>query len=101
MVLVRVLLRNQILGCGNEVVKNVLLLVQHSGAVPVLAKFRTPAQIGDCEHATCPQPQIATANKLRRHTQVETAISSQQCGIFSVELQALSVKNKHGHTSAI
>jgi hypothetical protein len=45
-VAVRVLLRDQVLGGGDEVVEDVLLLLQHPRAVPVLAERGAAPEVG-------------------------------------------------------
>ena len=44
------------LGRGDHVVEDVLLLVQHAGAVPVFAELGAAAQVGDGEDAAVLHP---------------------------------------------
>src|SRR5262249_61552525 len=44
-VLVSIFLCDQVFGCGDEIVKDVLLLVQHSGTVPFFTELVTTAQL--------------------------------------------------------
>ena len=53
---VGVLMRDQPIGGGEEVVKDVLLVLEHARLVPLLAKFTTATQIRHCINAAhlCP-----------------------------------------------
>ena len=59
--LVGVLFGDQLLGGGDEVVEDVLLLVEHAGAVPVLAELAAAAQVGHGEDAAVLEPEISGA----------------------------------------
>ncbi len=37
---------DEVFTCRNEIVKNILLLQQHTGFVPIFTKFTTPSEVG-------------------------------------------------------
>jgi len=56
MFFIRIFLRNQIFSRRNEVVKYILLLLQHASPMPVFSKLRPAAQVGHGEDSTMLQP---------------------------------------------
>ena len=46
----------QILGRGDEIVKHILLLIEHAGAMPVFAELAAAAQVRDRENAVVIEP---------------------------------------------
>src|SRR5579872_4614266 len=74
MVSVGIFLRNQILSRSRKVIEYVLLFVQHSGAMPVLAKFGAAAQIGNGKNSAVLEPQIAISYEARREAYIEAPI---------------------------
>ena len=60
-----------------EVVKNILLLVEHPRPVPLLAKLRPAAQIGDGINPAAFQPQKIFAIKRGRKADAEPSIPGQ------------------------
>src|SRR6202011_2525832 len=75
MLFVRILLRNQILSRRNEIIKNILLLLQHARPVPVFPKFSPAAQVGHSKNTPMLEPQITIAQKARSQADVESSIS--------------------------
>src|SRR5260370_3698537 len=64
-VLISVLLRDQVLARGDEIVKDVLLFIYHSAAVPIFTVLGAAAQIGQCVHASVLQPKESAAQENR------------------------------------
>src|SRR5450432_666659 len=95
MLFVSDLVGDQELCGGNEIVKHILLFLQHAGAMPVFAKLCASAQVGDSEHAAVFQPKIAPTGKTRGEADVETSITGQQRGVLPIKLNSFLVKNKH------
>src|SRR5690242_4807454 len=56
LICVGVLFPDQVLGGGDEIVKYVLLTIEHSGAMPLLTVFRATAKVGQREHSSAFQP---------------------------------------------
>ena len=84
MIFVRIFFGDQMFGRGNHVVKHVLFLVEHPGAVPVFAELRAAAQIRHSINSAMLHPQISGAAELRRQADVEPAIGREQRRIFAV-----------------
>src|SRR6478609_11128502 len=73
---VSVLFGDQVLGCGDEVVKNVLLLLQHAVAMPVFAELVSAAQLNvSINAALLQQKQHCIAIEDRRAACIESAIA--------------------------
>src|SRR5689334_12704099 len=101
MILIGVLLRNQKF-CGRyEIVKDILLFVQHARAVPVLAEFRSAPQVCNRKNAAMLKPQITITHEARCQADIEAAISGQKSRILPVELDTFLMKDEHGHASSI
>src|SRR5580692_8173345 len=92
---IRILLPNQILGRRNEVVKHILLFVQHPRSMPLFSKLRTTAQVGHGENSTVFKPKITISRKARSHADIESTIAGQQSRILAVQGQTLLVENEH------
>src|SRR5579862_1407746 len=74
---ISVLFGNEIFGGRNEVVENVLLLVQHSSAMPVFPELGPTAQVGNREYATVFEPYETIPAKIRHIADVESTVSGQ------------------------
>ena len=57
------LVGDQEFGGGDEVVENILLFVQHAGAMPVFAELGAAAQVGHGVDAAMLQPEISVRRK--------------------------------------
>ena len=101
MIFVSIFLRDQKFCRGNEVVKHILLFVEHAGAVPVFSELSAATQIGDSIHATMLQPQKSARSKCRCHAHVESAVAGQHGWIVAVEFQSFLVEHEHGDARAI
>ena len=78
MLLVGVAFFLQILGRGEEVVEDILLLVQHAGAMPVFAELAAAAQVGHGEDAVAIEPGKQRLVELGRQADIEAAVSGEQ-----------------------
>src|SRR5208282_1217154 len=92
---VSVFLCDQVFAGSDEVVKNVLLFLQHAGAMPVFAEFGTAAQIGDGVNATVLHPEIHAAVESWRQRDVKTAVAVQQGWVLAILLDSLLSDYKH------
>src|SRR4030081_1469528 len=95
MIFVGIFLRDQIFAGGDEVVKNILLLLQHASAMPVFAELGAPAQVSDSVNAAVLHPEIHAAIKSRLQRDIETAVASEQGGVLAILLDSLFVNDKH------
>src|SRR5262249_44280850 len=95
LVLRRVLLIDEPLHGGEEVVEDVLLLGEHAGLVPALAVLAAAAQVGDGEHAAALQEQEAARVERWRQCDVEAAVAGQQRRVLPVLLDPLLVRQEH------
>jgi hypothetical protein len=98
---VGVFLRDEIFAGGDEVIKHVLLFLEHAGAMPVFAEFGPAAQVGDCINAPVLHPQIHAAVESRCHRDVKTAVAGQQRGVLAIPLDSLFADDKHRNFRAI
>src|ERR1700680_190503 len=73
-ILVGIFFGDQVLGGRDHVVKNILFLVEHAGAVPVLAELGAAAQVGDGVDAAVLHPQIGGAAEGGSETDVEAFV---------------------------
>ena len=69
--------------------------------MPVLAEFRSAAQIGDRVNSSMLQPEIGTAIEGRGHADVESAIASQHRRILAVPFYSFFIDHEHGHARAV
>src|SRR5207253_5318973 len=72
---VGIFLIDQILGCANKIIENILLFVAHAGTVPVFAELGATAQVRHRINSAMLQPYIRTAAEGWRHADVESAIA--------------------------
>ncbi len=89
------------LGGGDHVVKDILFLVEHAGAVPVFAELGAAAQIGDGVDAAVLHPEIGGAAEGGSEADVEAAIGGEQRGIVATFLHALFMHDEHGDARAV
>ena len=102
MVFVSVLLGNQEFGCRHEVIEYILLFVQHSATVPILAKLIAAAQLHvSINSAMLQKHQHGIAVEDRGARQIESAITGEHGWIPAVERQPFLIDQEHGHASAI
>src|SRR6185295_16990948 len=97
----RVALPDEPLGGGDEVVEDVLLALQHAGAVPVLAVLAAAAQVRQGIDAARFEPGEKEGAEERRHGDPEAAVAVEQGGVAAVELQALAVDEEHADAGAV
>src|SRR5262245_26679434 len=92
---------DEVFSCGNEIIKDILLVQLHASFVPLLAILGPAANAG--RHVDDPLFEQSNPKraKCRRYGNVEAAITIQKRRIVAVEIQALLVDNKHRHSSAI
>src|SRR4029077_13050233 len=81
--------------------EDVLLFVEHAGAVPVFAEFGAATQVGHREDAAVLHPEIGSAAEGGREADIESAVGGEQRGILAVFLNAFLVNDKHGHARAV
>ena len=93
--------RDQVFGGGDEVVEDVLLFLQHAGAVPVFAKLAAAAQVGDGIDAAVLHPEIHAAVEAGAHGDVEAAVAREQRGIMAVLHQAFFADDEHRNLGAV
>ena len=89
------------LGGGDEVVKNVLFLVEHTGLVPFFAVFASAAQIGDGIYAALLEPNKDRDRKRGLKRDVEAAVAVKQCGVGAIEGQTFFMGDEHRDASAV
>src|SRR5262249_54682202 len=97
-----VLLLNQILSDGDEVIKNILLILQLARLMPFLAVFASSAQVSDNEDTAMIQPYTSHwTQKVRAHADVVSAICLKQHGSAALQLRALLANDVQRHVRAI
>src|SRR5205085_3016677 len=84
-----VLLCDQVLGGGEEIVKDVLLLLEHARPVPGFAVFASTAQVGLRIEAALLHPPGVFGIPMRSLRKQEAAIRIHESGHASVLLEAL------------
>ena len=77
-------LRDEVLGGRDEVVEDVLLLLEHAGAVPGLAVLAAAAQVGEREDAAALEQREVAGIEGRRPADVEAAVAVEQDGPLAV-----------------
>ena len=92
---------NQPLCGGDKVIKYILLLQLHPRLVPRFAVFAAAPQIGRSIDKPLLQQGQAQRIKFGRNGDVEAAISVEQRGIVSIELQSALENQKHRHPGAV
>ena len=92
---------DQVLGRGDEVVEDVLLVGEHPGLVPLLAELAAAAHVRQREDAAGPQPGGGEGREARRLAQVEAAVAGQQGRVPAVERHARPVHDEHRHAGAV
>src|SRR5579863_5480542 len=90
-----VLVGNQPLGRGNEVIENTLLSVPHARLVPFFSELAPAAQVGQREDAAVLRPHNGLGGETGSHTDVEATVTSHQARIRAVELEPLLVHQEH------
>src|SRR4051794_9049140 len=69
--------------------------------MPSLAKLSAAAQIGQGKHAAVFHPISRHRSEVRSHADIEAAVSSHQNACGAIELQVLSVYDKHRHACLV
>src|SRR5689334_9811490 len=94
--------RDQVLRSRNEVVKDVLLVFQHAGAVPAFSKFVATAQLNVNIHAAMfQQKEHDIAVEERCATHVEAAITGKKGWVAAIAPDALLADDEHGNARAV
>src|SRR5258708_2021624 len=101
MILIGVFLRDQELRRRSEVVKDILLFIEHAGAVPVFAELGSATQISHGKYPTVLKPKITVAHEIRSQADIESAIAGEKGRILPVEYQISLVEHEHGHMRAV
>ena len=89
------------LGCGDEVVEDVLLLHLCAGFVPLLAILRAAAQVSHGIDATCFEERNDAGVERRGEADVEAPVAIEQGGVLAVLGDALLVGEEHTHLGAV
>src|SRR5262249_4040572 len=97
----RVVLLDEPLGCGNKIVKDILLLAEHARAVPRFPKLAPSAKVRNSEYTALFHPEGRRPTEERSLAGIETTVAGQQRRVGSVELQSLAVDEKHRNTSLV
>ena len=92
---------DQILGRGEEVVEDVLLVLEHSGLVPFFAVLATSAQIGLGEEAALLKPPRVFRIPARVEIDEEAAITGHQSRSVAVALHAFFGGDEHRNARAV
>ncbi len=90
-----VLLLDEILGRGDEIVEDVLFLVEHAGLVPGLAVLAAAAQVGLGEDAAVLQEDDVGRAEAGRDGDVEAAVGREEGRVLAVELEPFLVDDEH------
>src|SRR5215472_1628502 len=101
MVAIGIFLADQKFRRGDEVVKDVLLLIEHAGPVPVFTKLRPAAQICHRKHPVVLKPDVAVSQKIWSQANIEAAIAGQKRRVAAIELQAFLVEDEHGYAGSV
>ncbi|MBC8115845.1 MAG: S9 family peptidase, partial [Candidatus Saccharimonas sp.] len=96
-----VLVLDQPLGSGDEVVEDVLLFELRPRLVPVLAVLAPAAQVRDREDAAHLQPCNAGDRKTGRQRNREASVGVEQRRVRAVEFRGLLPRDEHRHLRAI
>ena len=97
----RVFSGDQVLGGGDEVVEDVLLVLEHAGLVPLLAVLRAAAQVGDAVDAALLDEHQRRGVEAGREVDLKTAVSVKQAGILAVALHVLAAGDEHRDLRAV
>ena len=96
-----VALADQVLGGGDEVVEDVLLLELGTGSVPALAVLAAATKVGDGENAAHLQPDESIRPEAGSHRDVEAAVAVEHGGVTAIEIDAVSMGDEHRHLGAV
>ena len=97
----RVVVGDEVLGGGEEVVKDVLLVLEHRRFVPRLAILIAAAQVGEREEPALLHPPRVFGVPLGQHGDIEAAIAGHQEPCLAVALQAFLAGDEHGDARAV
>ena len=98
---VGVLLADEPLGAAVKVVEGVLLLVQHTAAVPALAVLVAAADTGLHHDHSAFQQRAVKSDVAGRDTVVESAVSVDQHRVIAVHFEPLLVVDEGGDLRAV
>ncbi len=96
-----VMIRDQPLRRGDEIVEHVLFFQYRAGLVPLLAVFAAAAQVRLRIDAAHFHPDQCVHGKARRQANVESAVSIKQRRVPAVEFQPFLVREEHRHARAV
>src|SRR5947209_8296916 len=97
----RVLVRDEPLGCGDEVVKDVLLAKLRPGLVPLLAVLAAAPHVRRRIDETLFEKRETRRTEVRRRRDVEAAVAVEHRRVSAVELQSFFVNEEHGNARAV
>ena len=92
---------DQLLGRPDEVVEDVLLVPQHSRAMPFLAVLAAAAQVGERPDAAALQPGIDPRGEDGPVRDQESAVAGEDGGRPAVELLIFLADDEHGNARAV
>ena len=101
LVRVGVLLVDQVLGAGNEVVEDVLLLGEVAGPVPILAELAAAAEVGDGVDAALLQPDLANHIEARHLAAAVAAVAVENRWVLAVEFCVLLLDDVERNPRAV
>src|SRR2546426_1581450 len=96
-----VLVLDQVLGCGNKVVKYILLLQLRSSLVPLFTILAAAAHVCRGVNESLLEQRQSERAEARRVCEVESAITVKHCRVIAVELDSFFVNQKHRHLRAV
>ncbi len=97
----RVVICDQPFSGGVEVVKHILLFLEHSGVVPIFAEFAAAAKIGDGIHAALLHPCNCCRAVGWFEIHVEAAVRGEISGIVAVEFHSFEMGDEHRNLCAV
>ena len=92
---------DQMLGHGDEVVEDVLLLLEHARLVPRLAVFGAAAHAGGHPDAAALEPRRHVLPVRRQHADREPAVAVEHRRVAAVERQRPSCRQEERHARAV
>ena len=97
----RVLVRDQILPGGNEVVEHILLLQLRARLVPGLAVLAAAAHVGRGKHESLFEQRQPQRIERRCRGDVEAAVAGQQRRVAAVACESFLIDEEHRHAGAV
>ena len=96
-----VFLVDEVAGCGEPVVEDILLFLEHSLLVPALAVLAAAAHVGNGEVSALLEPPGPGGIPRRCLAEVEAAVASHQQAGGTVLRQAFLAGDEHGDLGAV